>query len=62
MHSTVYEGRFPMPDDVRVGNWECEPGGWPVIDRPTTETCYILSGRATITDAGTGEIPTVRSR
>jgi uncharacterized cupin superfamily protein len=30
-------------------------GGWPVVDRPDTETCYILSGRATVTDAATGE-------
>jgi uncharacterized cupin superfamily protein len=45
---------FSTPGDVRVGVWECEPGGWPVVDRPTTETCYILSGRATITDDATG--------
>ena len=45
---------FETPDDVRVGVWECEPGGWPVVDRPDTETCYIVSGRATITDAATG--------
>lgn len=25
------------------------------MDRPDTETCYILSGRATVTDAATGE-------
>ena len=46
---------FDAPDDVRVGVWQCEPGGWPVENRPDTETCYILSGRATITDAATGE-------
>jgi uncharacterized cupin superfamily protein len=46
---------FEAPEDVRVGVWECEPGGWPVVDRPDTETCYIVSGRATITDAATGE-------
>lgn len=46
---------FESPDDVRVGVWQCEPGGWPVWNRPDTETCYILSGRATITDAATGE-------
>lgn len=45
---------FDAPADVRVGVWECEPGGWPVTDRPDTESCYIVSGRATITDAATG--------
>ena len=45
---------FDTPDDVRVGIWECEPGGWPVVNRADTETCYILSGRATVTDAETG--------
>jgi uncharacterized protein len=45
---------FDTPDDVRVGVWECEPGAWPVVNRPDTETCYILSGRATITDGETG--------
>jgi hypothetical protein len=41
---------------AHVGVWECEPGGWPVIDRPDTETCYIISGRATITDDETGRV------
>jgi uncharacterized cupin superfamily protein len=38
-----------------VGVWECQPGGWPVHDRPDTEACYILAGVATITDDATGE-------
>lgn len=38
----------------QIGVWQCEPGGWPVVDRPDTETCYIVSGRATITDDETG--------
>jgi uncharacterized cupin superfamily protein len=42
------------PDDVRVGVWEAKPGGWPIVNRPDTETCYIVSGRATITDDATG--------
>jgi uncharacterized protein len=42
-------------DDVRVGVWEAQPGGWPVVNRPDTETCYIVSGRATITDDASGE-------
>jgi uncharacterized cupin superfamily protein len=46
---------FDAPDDVRVGVWEAEPGGWPIANRPDTETCHIVSGRATITDAATGE-------
>jgi uncharacterized cupin superfamily protein len=46
---------FDAPTDVRVGVWECEPGGWPVVDKPETETCYIISGRMTVTDDATGE-------
>jgi uncharacterized cupin superfamily protein len=37
-----------------IGVWECEPGGWPVIDRPDTEVAYIVSGTATLTEDGTG--------
>jgi uncharacterized cupin superfamily protein len=37
-----------------IGVWECQPGGWPVVDRPDTEVAYILSGTATITDEATG--------
>lgn len=36
---------------ITVGVWECTPGGWSITDRPDTETCSILAGRATITDA-----------
>lgn len=39
---------------AQVGIWECRPGGWPVVNRPNTETCYIISGRATLTDDETG--------
>jgi uncharacterized cupin superfamily protein len=46
---------FDAPDDVRVGVWEAEPGGWRIVNRPDTETCHIVSGRATITDDATGE-------
>jgi len=46
---------FEAPADVRVGVWESQPGGWPVVDRPDTETCYIVSGRATITDGESGQ-------
>lgn len=46
---------FDTPADVRVGVWECEPGGWPIVDRPDTETCYIVSGRVIVTDGETGE-------
>lgn len=38
-----------------LGIWECQPGGWPVINRPDTEFCYILSGRATLTDNTSGD-------
>ena len=36
---------------VEVGVWECTPGGWAIIDRPTTETMMLLGGTATITPA-----------
>lgn len=38
-----------------IGVWECQPGGWPVVDRPDTEVGYVLSGAATITDDATGD-------
>jgi len=37
---------------VEVGVWGCTPGGWPIVDRPDTETVRILEGRARLTDAG----------
>ena len=46
---------FDSSDDVKVGVWEAAPGGWPIVDRENTETCYIVSGRATITDDETGQ-------
>jgi nucleoside-diphosphate-sugar epimerase/uncharacterized cupin superfamily protein len=33
------------------GLWSCEPGGFPIVSRATTETVFILAGKATITDA-----------
>jgi uncharacterized cupin superfamily protein len=42
------------PGTGSAGVWECQPGGWPVVDRPDTEVAYILSGAATITDQATG--------
>jgi len=42
-------------NSAQTGIWECQPGGWPVIDRPDTEVCYILSGRATLTDDESGQ-------
>jgi len=38
-----------------LGIWECQPGGWPVVDRQDTEFAYILSGEAVLTDDKTGE-------
>ena len=38
-------------DGVAVGVWECQPGGWPVVERPDTEVATILSGAGVITDA-----------
>jgi uncharacterized cupin superfamily protein len=45
---------FDTDGAVRAGVWECEPGGWPVANRESTEFCYILHGRAIITDGATG--------
>ena len=39
-----------------LGIWECQPGGWPVIDRKDTEFCYIISGKATLTEEKSGEV------
>lgn len=35
-----------------IGVWECQPGGWPVVDRANNEVAYILSGAATMTRHG----------
>jgi uncharacterized cupin superfamily protein len=51
----IASAAFETVSDVRVGIWEAQPGGWPVVEREDTETCYILSGRAKITDGATGE-------
>lgn len=39
-----------------LGVWECQPGGWPVVNRPDTEFTYILSGRANLTDDASGVV------
>lgn len=44
-----------------LGIWECQPGGWPVINRPDTEFTYIISGRARLTDNSTGEVAEITS-
>lgn len=45
------------PDAVgNLGVWECQPGGWPVINRPDTEFTYIISGRALLTDDQSKEV------
>jgi uncharacterized cupin superfamily protein len=36
---------------VQAGIWECTPGGWPIVDRPDTETMHLVAGRIVITDA-----------
>lgn len=40
----------------RFGIWECQPGGWPVVDRTDTEVAFILSGTAVLTDDQTGDV------
>ncbi|CDP86633.1 MULTISPECIES: cupin domain-containing protein [Mycolicibacterium] len=49
----------PSGTDAQIGIWECEPGGWPVVNRPNTEVCYILSGTAKITDDQSGHVADV---
>jgi len=39
-----------------VGIWECQPGGWPVVNRPDTEFTYIISGKARLTDDKSGAV------
>ncbi|WP_405120309.1 cupin domain-containing protein [Pseudomonas leptonychotis] len=39
-----------------LGVWECQPGGWPVVNRPDTELTYIISGVALLTDDASGEV------
>jgi len=34
-----------------VGGWTCTPGGFPVVNRPTTEVFHILEGQGFLTDA-----------
>ncbi|WP_325167302.1 cupin domain-containing protein [Pseudomonas sp. S75] len=49
--------RTLAPDAVgNLGVWECQPGGWPVVDRPDTEFTYLLCGKALLTDDQTGEV------
>lgn len=40
-----------------AGLWECKPGGFPVVRRPTTETVLILSGKGTITNDDGTKVP-----
>lgn len=45
----------PETINGNFGIWECQPGGWPIKNRPTTEFAYILSGSANLTDEETGK-------
>ena len=36
---------------VKVGVWECTPGGWAIVNRGDTEIASVISGAGTITDA-----------
>ena len=44
-----------METGGRIGIWECQPGGWPVVNRPDTEFAILLSGSATMTDDASGK-------
>jgi uncharacterized cupin superfamily protein len=46
--------RFDTDPVIKTGVWECQPGGWEVTPRKDTEVCYIVGGRATVTDYATG--------
>ncbi len=39
-----------------LGVWECQPGGWPVVNRADTEFTYIISGVALLTDEASGQV------
>lgn len=40
---------------VKVGVWECTPGGWQIVNRADTEVAAVVSGSAVITDADGAE-------
>ncbi|WP_226534234.1 cupin domain-containing protein [Microbacterium paraoxydans] len=50
---------LPTGSDAAIGVWECEPGGWEVLNRPNTETFTVLSGSAVLTDYDTQEQTTI---
>ena len=58
----IFDATTPRPQMVKLkafdagntkgaGVWECAPGGFPVVNRPSTETVLILKGKGTITNA-----------
>ena len=52
---TAFLELAPETMNAQFGIWECQPGGWPITNRPTTEFAYILSGKANLTDEATGK-------
>ncbi len=44
---------------ARVGIWECTPGSYRVDDKPASETCYVIEGRAVLEDDETGSRVTI---
>ena len=47
----VCSAQISDKDGVKVGVWECTPGGWPIENRADCEVAHILKGTAPITDA-----------
>ena len=47
----MQRGKFTINNEkIQAGVWECTVGGFDVKDRTNYETCYIISGKAKITD------------
>ena len=50
-----------LNNGTKVGVWECTKGGFPVVDRATTETCFILDGQAKISSKDDGSSVVVKA-
>lgn len=49
----------PSGSEASTGVWECQPGGWEVLNRPNTEVFTVISGTAVLTDHETGVQTTI---
>jgi uncharacterized protein len=44
---------------AQIGIWECTPGTWQVVDKPDSETFFVIEGKATIADDASGQVAVV---